>query len=597
MQIYFIAFSEPNYFYISRTDFNISKLLLIFAPVFITSEDDMESVNDFLELGLSNEILNAIAELGFEKPTPVQAMVIPQLLAEDNDIVCLAQTGTGKTAAFGLPVLEYLDMEADKTQVLVLCPTRELCRQITQDLSNYSKYMDGIRIVPVYGGAGIMGQIKSLEKGAHIIIATPGRLLDLIKRGAADISGIRTLIMDEADEMLNMGFKEELDAILEQAPQGRRSLLFSATLPKEVEMIAKSYMKDPQMVTVGQRNAGSDNVEHFYYMVREEDRYAALKRIADFNPDIYAIVFCKTREQTQKVADALQKDGYDADALHGDLSQAQRDSVMGRFKRKALHMLVATDVAARGIDVNDLTHVINYNLPQEIELYTHRSGRTGRADKKGVSIAIINQKEKGKIRRIEGVIRKQFTRLPVPGAREICEKQLSHLINEINGVEVRDDIYTFMPVINEMWDSLSKEDLVKKILSYEFNRFFDYYRKAKDLNIPEKEKKGRKKDVSERQEVTAGAKDKKARDGDPGVCEKGFSWLRVNLGYRNKILPRDIISIMKACGLGKKSVGRIEIFGEFLYIGLKDNIVDYAKSQLDGATYDRRRLSASVLRK
>ena len=453
----------------------------------------------------------------------------------------------------------------------------------------------------VYGGANITGQMKDLKRGAHIIVATPGRLLDLMKREAADISDIRTLILDEADEMLNMGFKDELDAILAQAPEQRRSLLFSATLPKEVEEIARSYMKNPEVVTVGQRNAGSDNVEHYYYMVKEEDRYAALKRIADFNPDIYAIVFCKTREETQKIADALQKDGYDADALHGDLSQAQRDHVMERFKRHALHMLVATDVAARGIDVSDLTHVINYNLPQEIELYTHRSGRTGRADKKGVSIAIINQRERGKIRRIEAVIKKQFTRLPVPGAREICERQLVHLINGINNVDVRDDIYSFMPVINELWDGISREDLVKKILSYEFNRFFDYYRKAKDLNIPEKEKKDRRKSsVRDSEDAASGdntaVKGRKANDGNPGDCEKGYVWLRLNMGYKNRVIPRDIISIMKACGIGKKAVGKIEIFNEFLYVALKESVADYAKSQLNGATYDRRRLSASLLR-
>lgn len=558
-------------------------------------------VSDFLELGLSTEILNAVAELGFEKPTPVQGAVIPKLLVEDGDIVCLAQTGTGKTAAFGLPALEYLDRTNPRTQILILCPTRELCRQISQDLANYSKYLDGIRIVSVYGGANITGQMKDLKRGAHIIVATPGRLLDLMKREAADISDIRTLILDEADEMLNMGFKDELDAILAQAPEQRRSLLFSATLPKEVEEIARSYMKNPEVVTVGQRNAGSDNVEHYYYMVKEEDRYAALKRIADFNPDIYAIVFCKTREETQKIADALQKDGYDADALHGDLSQAQRDHVMERFKRHALHMLVATDVAARGIDVSDLTHVINYNLPQEIELYTHRSGRTGRADKKGVSIAIINQRERGKIRRIEAVIKKQFTRLPVPGAREICERQLVHLINGINNVDVRDDIYSFMPVINELWDGISREDLVKKILSYEFNRFFDYYRKAKDLNIPEKEKKDRRKSsVRDSEDAASGdntaVKGRKANDGNPGDCEKGYVWLRLNMGYKNRVIPRDIISIMKACGIGKKAVGKIEIFNEFLYVALKESVADYAKSQLNGATYDRRRLSASLLR-
>lgn len=557
-------------------------------------------ITDFLELGLSNEILNAVAELGFEKPTPVQSRIIPQLLMEDGDIVCLAQTGTGKTAAFGLPALEYLDIRDKGTQVLVLCPTRELCRQIHEDLTAYSKYISGIRIVPVYGGAGILGQIRELKKGAQIIVATPGRLLDLLKRDAADISGISTLVMDEADEMLDMGFKDELDAILSQAPQSRRTLLFSATLPREVERIAKSYMKNPDIVTVGERNAGADNVEHFYYMVREEDRYAAMKRIADYHPDIYAIVFCRTREETKKIADALQRDGYDADALHGDLSQAQRDYVMDRFKRKALHFLVATDVAARGIDVSDLTHVINYNLPQETELYTHRSGRTGRADKKGVSIAIINQREKGKIRKIEAAIKKQFTRLPVPGAREICEKQLFHLINEINGAEVGREIDSFMPAIEELWGSMSREELVKKMLSYEFNRFFEYYRKAKDINIPEKpERKTAGKKAASDDSRTADSPDDKVRkpaDGNPGKCEKGYTWLKISLGYRNRIIPRDIISIMRACGIGKNAVGKIEIFNDFLYVALQNNVAGYAKSQIDGASYNRKRLSAWLIK-
>lgn len=538
-------------------------------------------ISDFLDLGLSNELLNAIAEMGFEKPTPVQARIIPQLLVEDGDIVCLAQTGTGKTAAFGLPVLEFLDTTSKTTQALVLSPTRELCRQITQDLENYSKYLKDVRIVSLYGGASITAQMKALKDGAQIIVATPGRLLDILKRGAADISAISTLVLDEADEMLDMGFKEELDAILEQAPQARRSLLFSATLPKEVETIARSYMKDPEIVTVGERNAGARNVEHFYYMVKEEDRYAALKRIADYNPDIYAIVFCKTREETQKIADSLQKDGYDADSLHGDLSQAQRDNVMKRFKRRTLHMLVATDVAARGIDVNDLTHVINYNLPQEIELYTHRSGRTGRADKSGVSIAIINQKEKGKIKRIEEVIKKQFTRLPIPGAKEICERQLSHLINEINTVEVRQDIFSFQPIINELWGDTPKDELVNKILSYEFNRFFDYYRKAKDINLPEK-----------------GSESKVRKDKDGkftlGPCEEGYSWVRINLGYKNKITPREIIDIMKACGIGKKAVGKIEITHEELFVAVGKSAAKHAVSEIDGATYRRRRLRAEI---
>ena len=557
-------------------------------------------VTSFLDLGLSNELLNAVAELGFEKPTPVQARIIPTLLAENKDVVCLAQTGTGKTAAFGLPTLEYLDTENKDTQVLVLSPTRELCRQITQDLENYSKYKKGVRIVSLYGGANIVAQMRSLKDGANIIVATPGRLLDILKRGKADISHISTLILDEADEMLDMGFKDDLDAILESAPKERRTLLFSATLPKEVEAIARNYMTEPEIVTVGTRNAGAENVEHFYYMIREEDRCEALKRIADFNPDIYGIVFCKTREETQKIADALQRDGYDADALHGDLSQAQRDYVMGKFKRKALHLLVATDVAARGIDVNGLSHVINYNLPQEIELYTHRSGRTGRADRKGISIAIINQREKGKLRRIEQVIKKEFTRLPIPSAREICEKQLLHLINGINAVEVRKDLYSFQQLINEQWSEIPKEELIEKMLSYEFNRFFDYYRKAKDINItdkPEGKKSSIRKDEDTGKDRGRGRREsrrQKEKNFELGKCEDGFSWVRVNLGYKHKVTPRLIIDIMKECGANKKDVGRIEITNECLFAAVKSNIAGYVASEIDGATYRRHKLRADI---
>lgn len=554
-------------------------------------------ITDFLDLGLSNEILNAVAELGFEKPTPVQGTIIPQLLAENDDIVCLAQTGTGKTAAFGLPILEYLDQENKETQVLVLSPTRELCRQITQDLQNYAKYLKRIHIVSLYGGAAITGQMKSLKDGAQIIVATPGRLLDIIKRKAADISNINTLVLDEADEMLDMGFKDELDAILESAPEDRRTLLFSATLPKEVEAIARNYMKDPKIVTVGTRNAGAENVEHYYYMVKEEDRYAALKRIADYNPDIYGIIFCRTREETQKIATALQKDGYDADALHGDLSQAQRDNVMSRLKRRALHLLVATDVAARGIDVSGLTHVINYNLPQEIELYTHRSGRTGRADRKGISIAIINQREKGKIKRIEQVIKKEFTRLPIPTAREICEKQLLHLINGINAAEVSTDIDEFLPLINEQWDSIPKEELVKKMLSYEFNRFFDYYRKAKDINIQEKPKKdtdSRKK--GERKERKLSRSEKDSKNFVLEECEKGFKWVKINLGYKHNISPRTIVDIARECGANKSDVGRIEITNDCLYVAIKKDLAKKIASQIDGGTLRKYKLTAVVLK-
>ena len=365
-------------------------------------------IDSFSQLKLDSNILKAIDELGFIKPTPVQGRIIPTLLDEDGDIVCLAQTGTGKTAAFGLPTLNKIDLNAKYTQALVLSPTRELCKQIAQDFKNYSKYLDGLLVADIYGGANIEPQIRILKKNPQIIVATPGRLLDVLKRKAVDLNNIKTLILDEADEMLNMGFKEELDAILELTPTNKRVLLFSATLPIEVEKIAKDYMKDAQTVVVGERNSGSENVKHYYFMVKEKDRYLALKRIVDYYPDIYGIIFCRTRRETSDIATALIKDGYDADALHGDLSQGHREQVMLRFKTKTLKLLVATDVAARGIDVNNLSHVINYNLPDEVEQYTHRSGRTGRADKSGKSIVIINTKEQSKIKKIEKIINKTF---------------------------------------------------------------------------------------------------------------------------------------------------------------------------------------------
>ena len=403
--------------------------------------------------------MRAIKELGFETPMPVQEKVIPHLLNEDTDVVALAQTGTGKTAAFGLPVLQRIDVGRKVPQALIISPTRELCLQIGGDLADYSKYIDGLKVLPVYGGSSIESQIRALRGGVQIIVATPGRLLDLIKRGTVNLEDVHTVILDEADEMLNMGFVDDINDILTHVPEERKMLMFSATMPPEIAKIAARFMHDPVEYVIGTRNEGAENVRHIYYLVHARDKYLALKRVADYNPNIYGIIFCRTRRETQEIADKLIVDGYNADSLHGDLSQAQRDYVMGKFKRKALHLLVATDVAARGIDVNGLSHVINYNLPQEIELYTHRSGRTGRADRKGISIAIINQREKGKLRRIEQVIKKEFTRLPIPSAREICEKQLLHLINGINAVEVRKDLYSFQQLINEQWSEIPKEEL------------------------------------------------------------------------------------------------------------------------------------------
>lgn len=541
--------------------------------------------NSFQELGLNSYLIKAISELGFEKPTPVQERIIPDLLSQDNDIVCLAQTGTGKTAAFGLPSLERIVEHnlGRYTQVLVLSPTRELCKQITQDLRNYSKYLPDFCIVDVYGGAGIEPQIKALKKIPHIVVATPGRLLDLIGRKAVDLSRIHTLILDEADEMLNMGFKEDLDAILESVPQEKRVLLFSATLPLEVEKIAKTYMQDAQMVTVGERNSGSDNVKHYFYMVHEKDRYAALKRIVDYYPEIYGIIFCRTRRETGDIASALIKDGYDADALHGDLSQMQRDQVMKRFKNRHLKLLVATDVAARGIDVNNLSHVINYNLPDEVEQYTHRSGRTGRADKTGKSIVIINTKEQSKIRRIEKIINKTFAQAKLPTGEEVCSKQLLSMIDQINAVEVREDeIAPYLSLIEEKWHNLSRKDIIKKFLSMEFNRFLDYYRNAQDLNIVQEKKK------------------KKGEEADapaytPKRGEKGFKWVKLSIGTKQSITTRHIIRMMTSLGVGKRGIGKIEIRRSECFVNISANAAKYVVEQTNNTEYRGRRLWSEII--
>ena len=515
----------------------------------------------------------------------MQERIIPDLLSQDNDIVCLAQTGTGKTAAFGLPSLERIVEHnlGRYTQVLVLSPTRELCKQITQDLRNYSKYLPDFCIVDVYGGAGIEPQIKALKKIPHIVVATPGRLLDLIGRKAVDLSRIHTLILDEADEMLNMGFKEDLDAILESVPQEKRVLLFSATLPLEVEKIAKTYMQDAQMVTVGERNSGSDNVKHYFYMVHEKDRYAALKRIVDYYPEIYGIIFCRTRRETGDIASALIKDGYDADALHGDLSQMQRDQVMKRFKNRHLKLLVATDVAARGIDVNNLSHVINYNLPDEVEQYTHRSGRTGRADKTGKSIVIINTKEQSKIRRIEKIINKTFAQAKLPTGEEVCSKQLLSMIDQINAVEVREDeIAPYLSLIEEKWHNLSRKDIIKKFLSMEFNRFLDYYRNAQDLNIVQEKKK------------------KKGEEADapaytPKRGEKGFKWVKLSIGTKQSITTRHIIRMMTSLGVGKRGIGKIEIRRSECFVNISANAAKYVVEQTNNTEYRGRRLWSEIV--
>ena len=450
----------------------------------------------FEEIGIQKDILKAITELGFETPTPIQAETIPHLLQNSGqDLLGFAQTGTGKTAAFGLPIIQQINMDDKQTQSIILAPTRELCIQIAKDLEVYSKYLKKLRVVPVYGGASIDTQIRALTKGAQIVVGTPGRTLDLISRRRLKLQNVRWLVLDEADEMLNMGFKEELDKILSETPDNKQTLLFSATMPKEVARIAREYMKESKEIRVGEKNAGAENVSHAYYTVNASDKYAALKRIADINPDIYGIVFCRTRRDTKDVADKLMQDGYNADALHGDLSQAQRDIVMQRFRVKNLQILVATDVAARGLDVNSLTHIINYSLPDDPEVYVHRSGRTGRAGKKGLSLTIAHSRELSKIKALERMVKKPFTKELIPGGSEIVEKRLYNLIDNIKQTDVDEkQIAPFLDDIFQKFEGLSREELIQKFVSVEFTRFLKYYKGAKDINFTVNERKDRKSD-------------------------------------------------------------------------------------------------------
>ncbi|MDP3556297.1 MAG: DEAD/DEAH box helicase [Bacteroidota bacterium] len=445
----------------------------------------------FQELGLNDDLLKAVTDLGFTTPTPIQQQTIPQLSKQLTDIVALAQTGTGKTAAFGLPILNSIDLDNKKVQALILSPTRELCVQITNDLKNYSKYMRGFGITSVYGGASIENQIRDIKRGVHVIVATPGRLVDLIERRAVNLNTVKIVVLDEADEMLHMGFKDSLDAILSETPEEKFTWLFSATMPREVERISKNYMSNPIEISTGKKNEGAENIKHIYYVVNPRERYLALKRIADYYPEIFGIVFCRTRAETQDVAENLIKDGYSADALHGDLSQGQRDFVMKRFRNRTLQMLVATDVAARGIDVDSITHVINYNLPEDVENYTHRTGRTGRAGKSGIAMAIVSPKETGKIKDIERILKNKFEKLDVPTGVDVCEKQLFHLVHKLHDVEVKDEeIEKFLPKIYEELKDLSKEELIKRLISEEFNRFYTYYQNAPDLNMGKDGKSG-----------------------------------------------------------------------------------------------------------
>lgn len=529
-------------------------------------------MNTFEELGLQENILKAIKELGFENPMPVQEAVIPRIIENTTDIVALAQTGTGKTAAFGLPLLQLIDPENKNTQALILSPTRELCMQIASDLSNYSKYLPGIKVTAVYGGSSIDAQAKQLRAGTQIIAATPGRMLDMILRKYADLSQVKFLVLDEADEMLDMGFEEDVQSIIESTPKDRHTFLFSATMPTDVEKIARRYMKNPETLSMGQRNMGATNVKHMYYLTHARERYNVLKRVADFHPDMYAIVFCRTRQETQEIADSLIRDGYDADALHGDLSQSQRDHVMKKFRDKHLNMLVATDVAARGIDVSDLTHVINYQLPDDSDNYIHRSGRTGRAGKDGISISIINMKEKGRIKLLERQIGKPFSAGKIPSGSQVCEKQLYHLIDRMEHVNViEDEINDFLPVIFKKLEWMTSEELIKRFVSVEFNSFLEYYRDAKDLNVDESRERGERGDST------------------------GFTNIFLSIGRKDGLMVPKLLGLINEYTQNRDlRVGRIELGDTFTFVEIDTKFVPLFMESFKDKTLNGRPIRTDV---
>lgn len=542
----------------------------------------------FEELGVSEPLRHAIEDLGFETPMPVQEKVIPHLLGQEGDVVALAQTGTGKTAAFGLPVLQRIDVERHVPQALILSPTRELCLQIASDLVDFSKYIPGLSVLPVYGGSSIQSQIHALREGVQIIVATPGRLIDLINRGVVKLDDVHTVILDEADEMLNMGFVDSINEILEHVPSDRKMLMFSATMPAEIAKIAKRFMHDPVEFVVGTRNEGAANVRHIYYMVHARDKYLALKRIADNSPNIYAIIFCRTRRDTQEVAENLIRDGYNADALHGDLSQQQRDMVMKKFRDRVVTLLVATDVAARGLDVDDLTHVINYGLPEDTAVYTHRSGRTGRAGKTGVSIAIIHSRERGKLREIERIIGKTFERKEVPTPDHIIEKQLFWLADRLERVEVNDEeIGRFIPGVAKKLGWLSNEDLLKRVLSLEFNRLLEYYKDAPQIDyIDEKPRKERK----ERSDAPATKEEKDRR-----TASKGMERIYVNAGKRDGFYAGNLIEMLNKVVGGKRvDVGRIDLMPGYSLFDVKKSDARRVVGALKGADFMGKRIYSEI---
>ncbi|MBP7097794.1 MAG: DEAD/DEAH box helicase [Prevotella sp.] len=545
----------------------------------------------FEELGVSEEIRRAIEELGFEHPMPVQEEVIPYLLGSKNDVIALAQTGTGKTAAYGLPMLQKIDPKNNATQAIVLSPTRELCIQIADDLKGFGKYIDGLHIVPVYGGADIRSQIRTIKHGVQIIVATPGRIVDLINRGVTELGHVNNIVLDEADEMLNMGFSDSINAIFEQLPADKNTLLFSATMGKDIERVAKKYLHEYKEIVVGSRNEGAEHIDHIYYMVHSKDKYIALKRIVDFYPHIYAIIFCRTKIETQEIADKLIKEGYNAEALHGDLSQQQRDLTMQKFRQHTVQLLIATDVAARGLDVEDLTHVINYGLPDDIESYTHRSGRTGRAGKKGTSISIIHIKEKWKVRQIEKQIGKDFIDGEMPKPEEICTKQLYKVMDDIMNTDVDDDqIAPYLDEIMRQFDCVDKEDIIKKMVTITFGRFLEYYKNAREIEKPTGARKG------DRDGDRGGDRGDRGSRGGRSVSggrrkhdtEAGFSRLFVNLGKNDGFYPGEIMQFLNKNINGRQEVGHMDILQNFAYIEVPEGDAQKVMNALNGTSYKGR---------
>lgn len=551
----------------------------------------------FEELGVSEEIRRAIEEIGFVAPMPVQEQVIPCLLSNRNDTIALAQTGTGKTAAFGIPLLQRISMEDKSTQALVLSPTRELCLQITDDIRTFGKYIEGLRVTAVYGGASIGDQIKALKRGSQIIVATPGRLIDLIERGAAQLDNVINVVLDEADEMLNMGFSDSINAIFESIPEERNTLLFSATMSREIEKIARTYLHNPEEIVVGSRNEGAENVNHIYYMVNAKDKYLALKRVVDYYPKIYAIIFCRTKKETQEIADKLIRDGYNAESLHGDLSQQQRDLTMQKFRMHTTQFLVATDVAARGLDVDDLTHVINYSLPDDIESYTHRSGRTGRAGKKGTSISIMHTREHSKMHAIEKEIGKKFVEGKLPTPKEICTKQLYKVMDKIVNTEVLDDeIAPFMEEINRYFEFMDKDDVIKHMVSMEFGKFLAYYADAPEIEVPGKEsgrrdRKGGRSDRRGSDRNDRNDRDERKRSAKP---EHGYTRLHVNLGKDEGFYPGEIMQFINKNMRGRQEVGHIDLLKHFSYIEVPSGDFRKVVKALNGAKYKGRPVKCDV---